>query len=207
MHLVVYDLETENAIPDFSGNDPLIKYCHGWGDYKGMGVSVCSAWSTKDKWLYHFGKDNLTDLQKLIDSADCIAGYNNAKFDNAVLAAQGIKIPGHKVYDLQTELCHAAGYRQGFAKGYKLEALAQVNLGIGKSGDGAFAPIRWQRKEYFGVINYCGVDVRVTRDLLVLLHKQGYLLDPVSPEKKLSIRLTNEVMKDAYNKRGLFDAS
>lgn len=57
--IVVFDLEIRQAIPDRNGgNEPGIKYCGGWSDHAGMGISVICAYDYSTDRYRTFLKDN-----------------------------------------------------------------------------------------------------------------------------------------------------
>jgi hypothetical protein len=53
-----------------------------------------------------------------------------------------------------------------------------ANLGTGKSGSGELAPKLWAKGEYAVVIEYCCLDVRLTKSLYDLIQSRGYLDNP-----------------------------
>lgn len=203
MKILIYDLEIENAILGY-GEKPVdgIKYCNGWTDWAGMGFSVAEVWNSEDKVSYTFLKDNLKNFQTMIDSADCVAGYNNQNFDANVLKAQGINIPEAKTYDLMLEALKGAGHTQTRVKGYKLDSFCEVNLNTHKTEDGSQAPIMWQRGEYGRVIQYCRFDTILTTELIKRVHTNHYLIDPVT-RKNITIKTPMEVIAEKRKALGL----
>lgn len=59
--------------------------------------------------------------------------------------------------------------------GYKLENLAQTNLGRGKSGSGELAPELWQKGKQWEVARYLTDDVLITK---TLFQRRSRLIDP-----------------------------
>ena len=101
-------------------------------------------------------------------------------FDDNLCRANGIQI--QTTYDLLSEVRIASGQPPHYVKGktragYSLERLAQENLGYGKSGQGALAPLLWQRGNYGAVADYCLGDIHITR---VLFNRRLRLIDPNS---------------------------
>jgi hypothetical protein len=97
-----------------------------------------------------------------------LIGFNSVGFDNNVLSCFGTLPEGKDYYDILQEIYRTVGKR---FKGSGLDAICTLN-GLGsKSGNGALAPVQWQRGQIGSVIDYCLRDVRLTRDLFVLSQK------------------------------------
>lgn len=186
--MLIYDAEIEKLIPPKKPEpmDPKFEYCEGWGDHKGMGISVIAAYDFDEGFPRIFFKDNLHELWKLMDKADIIAGFNSKHFDNKLMAAHGYEIPEEKTYDLFLEIKEAAGAHK-FAKGYNLENCCQVNLGHGKSGHGELAPKLWQMGHFGAVADYALRDIMLEYRLLELCIKQP-IIDPGNTGTRIFVR-------------------
>ncbi|GEM_PF-3080833 len=47
MNILIYDCEIIKCIPPKEGErDPSLRYCRGWRDFEGMGISLIGAWSS-----------------------------------------------------------------------------------------------------------------------------------------------------------------
>jgi hypothetical protein len=177
-----YDLEILKAIP---GGEPLpgIEYCGGWADHAQMGISVIGAYDFRLRRYHIFLKDNFQEFQALADQR-LVIGFNSESFDDRVCACNGLLI--RTKYDILREFYTAKGlnpYPEIFSdeyKGYGLDAIAKANLGLGKTGNGAQAPIDWQRGLRGKVIEYCLFDVHLTRLLLEKVLRGEPLVDPVT---------------------------
>ena len=181
MNILIYDCEIANPIDDGKIQRlPDLVYADGWGDYKGMGISVVGCYSYSDNGgsYISFTKDNLKELQDAFDRHALLVGFNNVYFDNKLLEAHGFKIPREKVYDMFLEIKRAANAGK-YAKGYNLGNVAVKNGLQGKSGSGENAPLMWQRGLHSEVIEYCLQDVKVTKEVLDLVIS-GSLLCPVT---------------------------
>lgn len=152
MKAIILDCEIIKAIHTEGEKLPGIEYVNGWGEATQAGVSVCAVWVDWLNLPRVFGKDNLDGLQPLIDEANFVVGFNNSTFDHPLLEANGIIIPRSKTFDIMAEWKRRTGKR------VKLGDLCQANFGIGKTDDGAMAPIYWQRGEFFRVVDYCLAD-------------------------------------------------
>jgi hypothetical protein len=194
MNTLIYDCEIENCIPSKDGyRNPKFKYCEGWKDYKGMGISLIGAWRSWDNSIRIYPKSAFSSFQKAVYRADIIVGFNSLSFDDKLCEANGIKI--RTDYDLLCEVWAAAGmprfYTYGQTRpGYKLENLAQANLGRGKSGSGELAPELWQSGNQFGVVKYLTDDVLLTKQLF---DRRANLIDPTNG-KMLKLASVPEVI-------------
>jgi hypothetical protein len=64
---------------------------------------------------------------------------------------------------------------------------------LAKSGNGALAPILWQRGQVGEVIDYCLNDVHITHELFkVMLGMSGMLVNPKRPRPETNIELLDE---------------
>jgi hypothetical protein len=181
---LIFDCEIVKCIPPTTSHGlwtkpPDLEYCRGWSDFEGMGISVIAAYDYLTDRYRIFFEDNLSEFAELVTQRDTIIGFNSLAFDDKLCNAHGI--PVTTTYDLLCEVRKATGqpphYRSGTRPGYKLENLAQANLGHGKTASGAFAPELWQRGHRGHVTDYCLEDVRITKTLLEL-GIAGELKDP-----------------------------
>ena len=198
MKLLFYDVEILRAIlngqdeEDFQEQYPGIEYCRTFADFDKMGIAcVCVLANFKKLPLIQDAR-NLPFLQGWLDEADVIVSYNGDAFDSKVLAANGVTIPVHKSLDLLAEIRRAGGTR------FSLDAMAECNLGYGKSGSGKLAPIRWQQGHYAEVIQYCLNDVLMTQELYTLAREQGYLLSPKGGVLKLKLELDRALVASLF---------
>ena len=180
MNGIIYDIEIIE-IPPKKGEEliPGLKYCKGWQDYEGMHISCICAYELATGDYRVFLKDNFSAFQNLVRQSDLIIGFNSERFDDEVCRANGLYVRTN--YDLLLETWSAAGVNPagpfGAAhKGFKLEDIAQANLGVGKSGEGANAAVLWQEGKFGQVIDYCLRDVRLTAQLW---ERRANLISPV----------------------------
>jgi hypothetical protein len=167
--VIIFDCEVKHCIPDGrAAKDPALRYCEGWSDYAGMGISVICVVDLESGERYTI-TENLQLFAYLVNKADLVVGFNNHSFDDRLVAAHGINIPEHKSYDIYTEVLKAAGlhnapYRK--RKGYKLDDIARVNFHERKSEEGALAPVLYQQGEFARLHGYCMHDVEMTVQVL-----------------------------------------
>jgi len=193
MPYLIYDCEIEKLIP--SRNEPIepnFKYCKGWTDYEGMGISVIG-YLAIDYGCISTGHVDFSNEKSMLEpilnrfktrvKQSVAIGFNSRNFDDRLLAANGIEIETR--YDLLEQVRIAAFGSprwQDTPKGrtYKLDAIAQAN-GMAKTGSGELAPKLWQLGKKQEVIDYCKNDVKLTYDLMKL-GLQGRLIDPNTGE-------------------------
>jgi hypothetical protein len=185
MKTVVYDIEIAKAIPN--RKEPMmpnIKYCNGWHDHKGMGISCIVTYEVEKDSYRVFMKDNFIEFEQLLVEADIVVGFNSVRFDNKVIEANRVYVPGlkEKSFDILREIWTEKGLDPDkFGRshwGYNLDGLAEANLGTEKSGNGALAPIWFQQGEYGKLIDYCLKDVEITKNLYLKVLRDGFLIMP-----------------------------
>lgn len=191
---VFYDLEILKAIPDRSGQRLSgIEYCRDWDDHASMGVSVLCAYDLANELPLVYCADNLSAFLGLALRADWLIGFNNRRFDNRVLACNGIEVPDDKTIDLLAEIWKANGldpdvFDPATHGGVGLDAVCVANFGSGKTGNGALAPVWWQRGEIGKVISYCLSDVQLAFRLWRKIINTGEIINPKTG-KELEITL------------------
>lgn len=170
MRLIVYDAEIKHAIPDGKRMVEGIRYCNGWTDHEGMGVSVICAYDWGNGYRV-FLEDNFQDFKALVEAPSTILiGYNNRAFDDPLLEhALRIYIPPTHSYDLLREVRIARGLHPAAVGGPNLDTLCKANFLPGKSGSGALAPILWQQGKHGQVVDYCLNDVLQLKELIELV--------------------------------------
>lgn len=173
MNTIIYDIEIAKAIPSPNSYcEKGIKYCGGWSDHARMGISVIGVYDYEEDRFRVFCEDNKASFMELLDKRGplCV-GFNNIPFDNAVISATaGWNAPNDSMcYDLLREIWIASGLEPTFNRkthgGVGLDAVCEKNFGAKKSGNGALAPVLWQRGNIGEVIDYCMNDIRLTKQL------------------------------------------
>lgn len=178
--MLIYDVEIAKAIQG-KGEARIdgVKYCKGWTDYAGMGVGCVCAYDLSEARYRVFMQDNLAAFGELARSHDRVMGFNSISFDDNVMRAAGVEWPGQNSVDLARLIWRAAGIPEGqHPKGLGLDALCKANGLGGKTGNGALAPVMFQRGDIGGLIDYCLADVAMTLKLYRLVAWSGGLRDP-----------------------------
>lgn len=209
MNAIIYDIEIKKSILG-KREQPIegIEYCAGWHDHANMGISCICAYDYGEQRYRVFMEDNLTAFAELVRQRELIVGFNSIGFDNAVCAHNAIDVAAERSYDILVELWAGAGLGPKFAypshMGFGLDATCAANFGTRKSGNGALAPVLYQRKQFGELVDYCMNDVALTKQLFDRIVSHGELKDPRGRETPLTIRrpgvLAAEVSQDVEEK-------
>jgi len=201
--MLVYDCEIVKMIPNKKETPvPDIEYCKGWGDFGGMGISVIGVYDFKEDKYRVFMRDNLDEFQKLINERKIMVGFNSIGFDNKLCAAHGLNLSNIQHYDLMlaiAELANPTGDPEKINfRGCGLEACCKANFeDISKNGDGALAPLLWQKGEIGKVVDYCLNDVKMTLAICEKIIYEGFVYSPIDGTKlEISIK---DGMRKAIN--------
>ncbi len=158
-HFLVLDIETQRLVQDVGGWDHIDK----------LGVSIACAYDSRTDEFISFREHELSKLIELCEER-LVVGYNIRGFDLPVLVPYGLKIKRVEAFDIMYDL--EALTRQRFLK---LEAVARGTLGTGKSADGLQAVEWWKQGEIQKIIDYCMMDVKVTRDVFQFGRQNGFV--------------------------------
>jgi len=161
---LVLDVETQYMSHEVSG---------GWTAVDQFKVAVVVTWDEKNSFRTWHERD-LPELFRQTDQFHPIVTFNGENFDFKVLSAYGPVDPLYrKSTDMLADLSKILGFR------VRLEALAKATLGRGKSGSGT-ASVDWWRSGDPAlrqkVIDYCKMDVELTRDIYQFGKEKGYVL-------------------------------
>lgn len=198
---IIFDCETLACVPNRNElRDSNYHYCKGWGDKRGMGISVIGVYDFVEKDFLVFMADNLSEFATLVATRNIICGFNNERFDNPLCEAHGVSIPDGKSYDLHKEIVKKVP--PGQRSGYKLDNLLKANKLHVKGGEGAEAPKLAQRGEWGKLLNYVIRDIKCTL-LLMRAVCNKCVISPKTSSYIENIDLPWEVVKDS-DKGGLF---
>lgn len=193
MNIIIYDCEIKRGIPARGEEKiPGIEYCKGWGDHRGMGVSVTGVHEHATGRTRVFCDDNVDEMLELMARADLLVGFNNIGFDDKLLGAtfedfNDITTPR---YDLLSETWRAAGLKPSWGSpkthgGFGLDAMCEANWEVNKTGHGAMAPVDWQRGNIGKVIDYCLNDILMTLMFLNAAIRGDAIINPKGGTLKL----------------------
>jgi DEAD/DEAH box helicase domain-containing protein len=173
-HIVV-DVEIQKNVDDLPGR---------WNDTDKMGVAVAVVYEfLTDRYHVYLERD-VAELRERILRADRVSGFNIWKFDFPVifgLSGRQRKIEmADKTNDVFLRIGKALGVDEvrgpfHLLKGWNLDAICKGTFGTGKSANGAEAPKWYQAGQLARVISYCLDDVRLERDLVDYVDKNGHV--------------------------------
>src|SRR3989344_697039 len=161
LNKIVLDLETQKSFEDVGG----------FGKNHLLKVSVCGIYSYPQNKYLAFAEDQLHKLGEMLSEADQIIGFNIKNFDFQVLQPYlNFKLSELPYLDILEEVEKIIGHR------VKLDNLAQMTLGVGKSGDGLQALKYWKLGQMEELKKYCLDDVKITKELYDYIQKYGKCL-------------------------------
>ncbi len=161
---LVLDVETQFLSDEVAG---------GWTAVHKFLMAVTVTWDEQNGMRAWYEADAGRLLQEL-EKFDPIVTFNGENFDFKVLSAYG---PVDALYRKSTDMLAVLGRKLGFR--VKLESVAKATLGRGKTGTGTEC-VEWWRSgdpvQRQRVVDYCRMDVELTRDLYLFVKEHGYLL-------------------------------
>ncbi|HSO66262.1 MAG TPA: ribonuclease H-like domain-containing protein [Desulfatirhabdiaceae bacterium] len=157
----VLDIETQRSAQEVGG----------WNRADRMGVSCAVLYDSRNDRFLEFLEHQVEALIDHLFTLDLIIGFNIKRFDYDVLRGYSRR----NIRQLNTldilEVVHGfLGYR------LSLDSLAKATLGAEKSGDGLQALAWWKEGRIQEIVEYCRMDVQLTRDLYLYGRQNGYLL-------------------------------
>ena len=164
----------------------VYEHCASWTDYKNMGVSVVGVWDFVNNLpVVYVDLDIPSEryaLQTMINQAKFIVGFNNIRFDNNLLEANGIQINNKPNFDILRAIWKSLKLNpDNFTdqhKGFGLDSLGAM-VGLRKNGLGAMAPKLWQQGKIGEACRYCLQDIMLQRSIF-LRGLEGKLIHPVT---------------------------
>jgi DEAD/DEAH box helicase domain-containing protein len=161
---LVLDVETQRLSNEVPG---------GWNAVEKFLIAVVVTWDQQNGLRVWYEED-APRLLKELEKFEPIVTFNGERFDFQVLSAYG---PVAGLYGKSTDMLAVLSKQLGFR--VKLDSVAQATLGKGKIGSGTECVDWWrsgdpiQRQK---VVDYCKVDVELTRDIYLFAKQHGYLL-------------------------------
>ncbi len=157
----VLDIETQRSAQEVGG----------WNRADLMGISCVVLYDSREDNYFEFLEDQIPVLIHHLKKFDLIIGFNIKRFDFRVLSGYSDfhfkKLP---TLDILEDVHDCLGYR------LSLDHLARVTLGKEKTADGLQALRWWKQGRIREIIDYCKVDVEITKDLFLYGKEKGYLL-------------------------------
>jgi len=157
----VLDIETQRSAQEVGG----------WNRADLMRVSCVVVYDSYDDKFHEYLDHQIPQLIEHLTEVDLVIGFNILRFDYQVLAGYSDfafkKLP---TLDLLDIIFGHLGYR------LSLDHLARETLGAAKSGDGLQALKWWKEGRMRDILDYCRMDVKITRDLYLYGKTNGFLL-------------------------------
>ena len=161
LNKIVLDLETQKSFEEVGG----------FGKNHLLKVSVVGVYSYVQNKYLTFTEDQIYRLGEMLSEADQIIGFNTINFDYQVLQPYlNFKLIDIPYLDILQEVEKIIGHR------VKLDNLAQMTLGAGKSGDGLQALKFYKLGQMEELKKYRLDDVRITKELYDYVGKYSKLL-------------------------------
>jgi DEAD/DEAH box helicase domain-containing protein len=161
MNIVVFDLETQNLFEDVGGRSNI----------GALRVSCAVTWSSTRQDFAVYWENDIAALIVELKSAGRVVGYNVKGFDYEVLRpyAPNERLQYLPTLDLMEDLFRTLSFR------LPLDSVARATLGEAKSASGLQAVAWWRAGEREKLVEYCKVDVDVTRRIYDFGCEFGYV--------------------------------
>lgn len=151
-NIIVLDVETQKSFKEVGKSKAM--------SLSKLKVSVVGVYDYLSGQYLSYEEKDMMKLDRRLQAADLIIGFNIRHFDMAVLApylfAPVANLP---VLDLLDEIEKVRGHRAS------LDSVARATLKEGKSGDGAEALVLFREGRMEELKKYCLDDVRLTKGI------------------------------------------
>ena len=160
-HFTVLDIETQRSAQEVGG----------WHRADLMRVSCAVLYDSITDTYLEFLEHQVPDLIDHISKCDAVVGFNVRRFDYKVLSGYS-DVNFHAIHtiDILEKVHERLGYR------LSLDHLAAQTLDVKKSADGLQALRWWKQGKIREIIDYCKIDVKITKDLFFFGRTNGFLL-------------------------------
>ncbi len=168
----VFDLETQRSAAEVGG----------WQHANRMGISCGVIYDARRRAFRSYLEDQTQDLISHLHRFDLVIGFNVKRFDYHVLQGySSFDFTTLNTLDILEEIHNHLGYR------LSLDHLAQETLNSSKTADGLQALRWWKQGRIRELIEYCKMDVKLTRDLFEFGRQKGYLIFRNRNQKRIRI--------------------
>jgi DEAD/DEAH box helicase domain-containing protein len=168
----VFDLETQRSAAEVGG----------WHRADRMGISCGVVYDAQKDVFNEYGDSQISSLIEDLKAFELVVGFNIKRFDYRVLK-------GYSDFDFTTlnslDILEDIHRRLGFR--LSLAHVSQETLGTTKTGDGLQALKWWKQGRLRKIIDYCKMDVKLTRDLYLFGRQNGYLIFRNRDQKRVRI--------------------
>ncbi len=161
---LVLDVETQYLSDEVAG---------GWNAVDRFLVALVVTWDEGNGMRVWYEQD-VPSLLAEAERFQKIVTFNGENFDFKVLSHYGpVDALHRRSADMLVDLSRKLGFR------VKLDSLARATLGKGKTGSGTES-VQWWRSGDAAlkqkVVDYCKMDVELTRDIYLFGKQKGYVL-------------------------------
>ena len=170
----VFDLETQRSAAEVGG----------WQHADRMGISCGVVYDARKNIFRSYLEEQIEQLIAHLKRFDLVVGFNIKRFDYQVLRGYShFDFLSLNTLDILEEVHHYLGFRLSLAH------LAQETLNTQKTADGLQALRWWKQGRIREIVDYCEMDVKLTRDLFEFGRQKGYLIFCNRNQKKIRIRV------------------
>ena len=172
MQFGVFDLETQQSAADVGG----------WHRADRMGISCGVIYDSQQDVFNEYRENQIPLLIADLKRFELIVGFNIKRFDFLVLKGYSdFDFTKLNTLDILEEIHRHLGFRLSLAH------VTQETLGATKTGDGLQALKWWKEGRIREIIDYCKMDVKLTRDLYLYGRQNGYLIFSNRDQKRVRI--------------------
>ncbi len=159
--IVIFDLETRLSAEEVGG----------WHNAHMMRIALGVIFERKTGDFHTFFEENVHELIEKLRSAELVIGFNNKRFDYAVLRGYtNLDFRALPSIDLLDEFFQTHGFRIG------LGDFGAGTLGAEKTADGLTSLQWWKEGKIKKIEEYCRADVDLTAKLFDFALEHGYLV-------------------------------
>ena len=162
---IIFDLETKLWSTEVEG---------GFSNIPAFGMSVAVTWNDRDGFQTWLEKD-ASELVKELERADKVIGFNSVGFDYEVLSAYVPNVHDlldGKSFDILADIHRRLGFR------VSLDNICLATLGKSKLATAEVAMGWYRRGQIKKVVEYCQMDVELTRDIYRYGQEHGFICYP-----------------------------
>ena len=157
----VLDIETQRSAAEVGG----------WHRADRMKVSCAVLYDSASDRFLEYQEDQISDMIQFMQALPLVIGFNIKRFDYKVLGPYADGDFGRlPTLDILEEVQQRLGFR------LSLDHLARETLSRGKTADGLQALEWWREGRIREILDYCRMDVEITRDLYLFGVKHRHLL-------------------------------
>ncbi|MBA7479053.1 hypothetical protein ES707_14484 [subsurface metagenome] len=163
---VFFDLETKLWSSEVEG---------GFNNIPAFGLSVAVTSWNDSKSYQRWMENDANKLVKELERADKVIGFNILRFDYGVLSAYMPNIHellDGKSFDIFTDLENRLGFR------LSLDVICSTTLGKSKLAKAEDVIKWWRQGQVEKVMEYCQMDVELTRDIYRYGQEHGFVCYP-----------------------------